>query len=70
MFGEMNNKMIGIANELMDKSQEYYDEFVKENGKKGVVYITNVETGQMLVYTRGEYTEELKQFIESLETRG
>lgn len=62
----MNEKMVEIADEAIGKCQEYFDEYSKQNGKKGYVWLKNDETGQLMVYTRGEYTKQILDFLETL----
>lgn len=66
MSDKMTEKMIELADETMEKCNEYYYEHAKENGKKGFVWLKNDETGQLMVYTRGEYTEEILEFLRTL----
>lgn len=55
-----------LQHETMDKCHELYEEFTKETGKKGFVWLKNDETGQLMVYTRGEYTKQIMEFLETL----
>lgn len=64
---DMTDEMIDKAEKTFSGFQEYFDEYAKEHGKAGVVWITNKETGEMAVYTRGEYKKQLLDFIETLD---
>jgi hypothetical protein len=56
-----------IQQETMDKCQEYYDEIAKLLPKRGFIWLRNDETGQLMVYTRFEYTERIMAFLKELE---
>jgi len=64
----LSNNMINIdlQYETMEKCQEYYDAVTAEIGKKGFIWLKNEETRQLMVYTRGEYTEQILKFLKSL----
>lgn len=64
---EMSDKMVEAGNETIDKADEYYNELCKEHGKKGFVWLKNDETNQLVVYTRGEYTQKILDFLATLE---
>lgn len=50
-----------------DKIMELLQDFWEEhNNNKAVVWIRNDNTGQLAVYTRGEYAKDLIQFISHL----
>lgn len=63
----MDKKLIKLADEIIKKSQEYFEEYSKENGKSGFVWIKHNQTGQLSVYTRGEYTKQILEFLETLD---
>lgn len=64
---EMNEKTMQLAHEAVEKVDDYFNEISKVYGKKGFVWIKNDETGQLIVYTRGEYTEQIITFLEALD---
>lgn len=64
--GKMTEKIVEIANETIDKADEYFNEFAKVNGKHGYVWLKNDETGQLVVYTRGEYKNQILDFLATL----
>ena len=53
----------GAIQQIMDLCQKYWNNY---NRNKAVVYAKNTETGQCFTFTRGEYSEELIEFIEGL----
>ncbi|MBW3113516.1 hypothetical protein KYJ26_16805 [Bacillus sp. MCCB 382] len=66
MADKMNEKMIEVANEALEKCDEYFHEYAKEHSKKGYVWLKNDETGQLMVYTRGEYAEQIIELLSTL----
>lgn len=65
MKAEMNEKMNELACEIIDKLQEYYDEYRRVNTYgRAVIWLRNDETGQTVCFTRGEYSDELIKFVE------
>jgi hypothetical protein len=63
---EMTEKMIELAEETIKKADEYFHEFAKTHGKKGYVWIKQNDTKQLVVYTRGEYTDKILKFLSTL----
>ena len=57
---------INLQYEIMEKCQEYYNALTIEIGKKGFIWLKNEETEQLMVYTRGEYTEQILEFLNTL----
>lgn len=55
-----------LQEETMNQCQAYYDELSKERGKKGFIWLKNDESGQLMVYTRGEYTHQIMEFLKTL----
>jgi hypothetical protein len=55
-----------LKEETMNKCHEYYEEYAKERGNKGYIWLKNDETGQLMVYTRGEYTKQIMDFLKTL----
>lgn len=55
-----------LQTETMEKCQEYYDALSNELGKNGFIWLKNDETGQLMVYTRGEYTQQIMDFLKTL----
>ena len=53
----------GAIQQIMDLCQKYWNDY---NRNKAVVYAKNTETRQCFTFTRGEYSEELIEFIEGL----
>jgi len=64
---EKMNNMKDVQIEMLNKCQEYYDTLSRIIGKKGYIWLRNDETGQLMIYTRGEYTNELIDFLKTLE---
>lgn len=62
----MTEKMIELGNKVIDSADDYFNEFAKEHGKKGFLWVRNEETGQLVVYTRGEYTNKIVEFLDTL----
>ncbi len=48
---------------IMVLLQKYWDKY---NRGKGVVWFRNEDTGQLVIYTRGEYSKDLIAFITGL----
>jgi len=65
-INEKIDDMIYIQKEIFNKCQEYYDKLSKRIGKRGFIYLKNDETGQLMLYTRGEYTDEIINFLKTL----
>lgn len=63
---EMTEKMVEIANKTIEKANDYFNEFEKVNGNQGYVWLKNDETGQLVVYARGEYTDKILRFLSTL----
>lgn len=61
-----DEKLIEMKYETMEKCHEYYEELAKRNGNKGFVWLKNDETGQLMVYTRGEYSKQIIEFLNGL----
>ena len=55
--------LLDLETEIMDLCQEYWD---KNNGGNAVVWIRNDDTGQTLIYTRGEYSDTLINTVDNL----
>lgn len=55
----------GVSREdkIMELLQDFWDE---HNNNKAVVWLRNDNTGQLAIYTRGEYANDLIQFISRL----
>ena len=66
MIYEMSEEMISKAEQAINIADSYFYEFAKEYEKKGFVWIKHDETNQLVVYTRGEYTKEILDFLETL----
>lgn len=62
----VNSNIQKLQQETLDKCQEYYDEVAKWLPMKGFIWLKNEETGQLMVYTRGEYTEQIMAFLKTL----
>lgn len=62
----MENDIQILQQETLDKCQEYYDEVSRWLPMKGFIWLRNDETGQLMVYTRGEYTEQIMDFLKKL----
>lgn len=61
------NSIDKLQQETLDKCQEYYDEVDRWiPGLEGYVWLKNDETGQLMVYTRGKYTDQIMDFIKTL----
>lgn len=57
---EMTERMIELARKAQDAAYEYWLEYQKESECPGaVVWVRNDETGHLLIFTRGEYSERL-----------
>lgn len=61
-----NEAIIEKALTAIDASDEYFDEYSRKNGKAGFVWMEHNETGQLVVYTRGEYTQQILEFLKTL----
>lgn len=44
----------------------YFNTFASEHGKAGFIWLEHNETGQLVVYTRGEYKDKIKDFLSTL----
>ena len=66
---EMDNVLEDITIELFDKCREYFNEFAKQYGKKGFIWVKNNETKELIIYTRGEYENDLMNFLEYLDKK-
>lgn len=55
-----------LQHETMEACQRYYDALSERMGKKGYIWLKNDETHQLMVYTRGEYTSQIMQFLDTL----
>ena len=60
-----------LAGEALMKCYEYWDSYTKlckENDYPipAVVWVQHIENGRMMVFTRGDYAEDLKKFIDNL----
>lgn len=47
---------------LLKAAKDYWDEYQKTGDRKAVVWLQG-DLGDLVVYTRSEYREDLKQFI-------
>lgn len=61
----MENDMQNLQKETLNKCQEYYDEVAQWLPMTGFIWLRNDETGQLMVYTRGEYTEQIMEFLKT-----
>ncbi|MCG8434388.1 MAG: hypothetical protein MJA83_10190 [Gammaproteobacteria bacterium] len=61
------NKQIEIYDAFISAGRQFF-ETESENDKNmaGVRYVINEETGEMAIFTRGEYRESLRDFIKKL----
>jgi hypothetical protein len=55
-----------LAHKLEELGQRYWKAAVRERGPGAVQWVHNSETGSMFVFTRGEYAEDLKEFVRTL----
>ncbi|MCF2718008.1 hypothetical protein LWE69_12610 [Paenibacillus sp. UKAQ_18] len=55
-----------LQEKTLDSCAEYFEAYAKTYGKAGFVYLKNDETGQLMIYTRGEYTDKLLGFLKTL----
>jgi hypothetical protein len=55
-----------LAHEVESLGNRYWKAAVRERGPGAVQWLKNEETGAMFVFTRGEYSEQLKEFCMSL----
>lgn len=67
MPDDMTDEMIEKAEKTFSSFQDYFDAYAEEHGKAGFVWITNQETGELAIYTRGEYRHQLSEFIKTLD---
>ncbi|WP_339248179.1 hypothetical protein NST58_12960 [Paenibacillus sp. FSL R10-2796] len=63
----MTSDMQKLQKETIDKCQEYYEAVAEWLPMKGFIWLRNEETGQLMVYTRGEYTTQIMEFLKGLE---
>ena len=66
MEKEMTEAMIEKAEKAITACDDYFNEFAKEYGKSGFVWLAHNETEQFVVYTRGEYRQKLMDFLSTL----
>jgi len=65
-MAEMNDKMIELAKALEEAAEAYFTEYEEVNGKEhAVMWLDNSQTGAFIAFTRGEYKERIKAYIES-----
>lgn len=65
-MAEMNEKMVELAKTLEDAAEAYFTEYENENGKEhAVMWLDNSISGAFVCFTRGEYKERIKQYIDS-----
>lgn len=65
-MAEMNEKMVELADVLLKAAEAYFTEYEVVNGKEHpVMWLDNSETGAFVAFTRGEYKERIKQYIDS-----
>ncbi|AIQ68698.1 hypothetical protein [Paenibacillus graminis] len=55
-----------LQHETMDQCQKYYDAVAEWLPMRGFIWLRNDETGQLMVYTRGEYTQQIMEFLKGL----
>lgn len=55
----MTEKMIELADKAQLAAYKYWQEYQKTFGHAAVVWLKNNETGHLLIFTRGEYSEQL-----------
>lgn len=55
-----------LQEKTLDQCQAYYDEMSIWMGKQGFIWLKNDETGQLMLYTRGEYSPQILDFIKTL----
>lgn len=63
---QASEEIIEKALTAIDSCNDYFNTFARENGKTGFVWIEHNETGQLVVYTRGEYTQQILEFLSTL----
>lgn len=61
-----NEEIIEKALTAIDSCDDYFNAYANENGKAGFVWVEHNETGQLVVYTRGEYKEKILEFLKTL----
>lgn len=55
-----------LSDEVLEKSAEYFEEYVKEHGRKSYVWVKNEETGELVIYAKGKKAERLRDFLKML----
>lgn len=67
---DMNEKMIKLADQIFELNKEYLEEYRKVNTgaetKRGTIYVKNDETGELFVYSEGDFTDVIINRIEEL----
>lgn len=60
-----HNRLYELGDELLRAAEAYWEEYNRTMGKDAVVWLQS-DTGQLVVFTRGEYADQLKQTINNL----
>jgi hypothetical protein len=55
----VSDELIALAHEAMNAAYAYWEAYQKENHQSAVVWLRNDETGHLLIFTRGEYSQRL-----------
>lgn len=58
--------MVDKGIKAIDACDDYFNEFAKEHGKSGFIYLKHNDTNQLVIYTRGEYTEKILRLMKLL----
>lgn len=56
-----------LQQEVIQKCQEYWEAYASNYGKQGFVWLKHDVTNQFMVYTRGEYTKQIRDFLKTLD---
>ena len=55
-----------IKTAAMNAAKVWYDSDKTLSEISSVAWLQTIETGELLVYTRGEHADEIKKFVETL----
>ena len=60
------DETLGIQLAAMNAAKKWFKHDPTNSKKHAVAYLCNNETGELLVYTRGEHADCIKTFVEGL----
>lgn len=66
MTTKMSDEEIVAAHEAEEACLKWFDIAEKRDGKSSVKWLQNNETGCFMIFTKGDYSEHLKQCVKNL----